>query len=241
MSELGPQLKRLRDHHLPPPRGFDRLSARRGRRRRSQRMLATGLGLGLFAALAGGLVWVVLRAEQVRPGTSPQQPIATAPSAEPSPESACVFPPYRPTYLPWLDSGEPVPEPDFRRLPGGGPQGLDPAYAILSWYYGDVINPGGPKLKGTLSLRRSTEPPGAFPTDPEVPPLPDGSFGGRLSRAPDSPPGSGDWSITWADESPSQFNDGCGETTLTLSLPNLTSEEVRNELLRVATSLVKSG
>lgn len=125
-------------------------------------------------------------------------------------------------------------------MPGGGPQGTDPAYAILLWGHGNVIYSGGPKLKGTLDLWRTTEPPGAFPAHPDVPPLPGGSLGGRLSLAPDSPPESGDWSITWADDPQSTIphQDGCGETTLALSMPNLSSEDVRKELLRIAASLV---
>jgi len=49
------------------------------------------------------------------------------------PVPTCQFPRFRPTYLPWLGEAEPVPEPSRDRLPGGGPQGLDPAYAILLW------------------------------------------------------------------------------------------------------------
>jgi hypothetical protein len=209
---------------------------------RGQREFATAVGISMFAAVVGGLLWVMSRSERG------QTPLSPSPSAEPTrvllntpPISpACVFPQYLPTYLPWLAPRKPIPAPDFRRLPGGGPQGLDPAYAILFWSHGNVTYAGGPRFKGNLTLWRTTEPPGAFPAHPDVPPLPGGSLGGRISRAPDSPLASGDWSITWADDPQStiQHQDGCGETTLALSMPNLSSEDVRSELVRIAASLV---
>jgi sugar lactone lactonase YvrE len=188
----------------------------------------------LWVALASGTVVRLPVSEDapLEPRVSTPTPAATT--------STCEFPRYQPTYLPWLAPGEPILDPTTERIaPGGGPQGLDPGYAILAWGYGDITHAGGPSLKGTVVLWRSTQGAGAVSADPEVPPLPSGgSDGGRLSEAPDSPPGSGDWAIVWADPSPSPYDDPCFETTLAVSLPNLSSEDVRRETLRIAKSLI---
>jgi hypothetical protein len=211
--------------------------------------MAGALALGMLVAVTAGLAWVASKAERVGPATSTRPALRTSGAEEGLPDRpsvsiaqkppACAFPRYRPTHLPWLRPGEAVPEPEFRRLAGGGGQGFDPSYAILFWSHGNVRYAGGPRLKGNVDLWRSSESSGAFPAHPDVPPLPGGSQGGRLSRAPDSPPGSGDWAIVWRDTSPSQYDDGCSETTLGLSLPNLSSEEVREEVLSIAASLIE--
>ncbi len=145
----------------------------------------------------------------------------------------CDFPGYLPTYLPWLEPGDPVPEPE-RQLTsaGGGPQGLDPGYAILVWGFGDISTPGGPRLEGTLSLWRSTENVGALPIDPAVPRLPDGAQG-RFYQGEGE-----DWSIVWRDvPSGVPYGDPCSETVLGLTMPHLVSAEQREELIKVARSL----
>jgi hypothetical protein len=147
------------------------------------------------------------------------------------PVPTCQFPRFRPTYLPWLGEAERVPEPSRDRLPGGGPQGLDPAYAILLWGFGDISEPDGPRLAGTLSLWRSTESVGAIPADPAVPTLPDGAEG-RLYGGSD-----GSWGIVWVDPFPSPYDDPCSETALSLDMPNLSSARQREELFQVARSL----
>jgi hypothetical protein len=62
-----------------------------------------------------------------------------------------------------------------------------------------------PQAEGRRDEWRSTQGVGV-PTseyDPEVPQLPaGGSDGGRLFEAGDSPEGSGDWAIAWADPDP---------------------------------------
>ncbi len=150
--------------------------------------------------------------------------------------ATCNFPSYRPTYLPWIAPGESVPDPtrDLTSA-GGGPQGLDPGYAQLVWAFGDISTPGGPALKGTSTLWRSTESVGSFPIDPQVPSLPDGS-GGRFHEGE-----TGDWSIVWSDASESTYDDPCSETTLGLTMPNLTNEEQRQELVKIARSLVSQS
>jgi hypothetical protein len=153
----------------------------------------------------------------------------------PSP-ATCNFPLYRPSYLPWIAPGDPVPDPtrDLTSA-GGGPQGLDPGYSMLVWGFGDISTPGGPELKGTLTLWRSTENVQSFPVDPEVPSLPDGSDG-RFYEGE-----TGDWSIVWSDASEDTYDDNCNETALVLTMPNLTSEEQRQELVKIARSLVSQS
>jgi len=162
------------------------------------------------------------------PTTSPATPT-------PSP-ATCNFPLYWPTYLPWIAPGESVPDParDLTSA-GGGPQGLDPGYAQLVWAFGDISTAGGPALKGTLTLWRSTESVGAFPVDPQVPSLPDGSDG-RFYEGE-----TGDWSIVWSDASESTYDDPCNQTTLGLTMPNLTNEEQHQELVKIARSLVSQS
>lgn len=153
----------------------------------------------------------------------------------PTEELICDFPNVRPTYLPWLAPGEPIPEPEHRQTAdGGGPQGLDPGYSILSWSHGDVTNPGPSGDVGTVSLWRATQSVLSFPEDRAVPALPDGSTG-RLTA---SQQGGADWAIIWGDPSSSTITDDCTETTLVLYFPNLSKEEGRREILTVAGSLV---
>lgn len=171
--------------------------------------------------LLGALVGAACQA----PASLGSDPPQARPSAEP--RTDCEFPQYRPTYLPWLAPGSPVPEPGLDRLPGGGPQGLDPAYAILVW---DADDKGGGRRSGGLSLWRSTESVGAIPADPEVPLLPDGATG-RLYEGED-----GQWSVVWVDPFPNPYDDPCSETTLSLTMPRLSPDEQRQELLRVARS-----
>jgi hypothetical protein len=149
----------------------------------------------------------------------------------------CDFPAYRPTYLPWLQSGERVPEPErWRVAHGGGPQGLDPGYSHFGWGSGDITEPGGPKYEGGVSLWRSTESVGAIPPDPDVPPLPDGSEG-RFYRGETSD--AGDWAIIWVDSVPDPYDDPCSETTLSVYFPQLSKEEGKQEIAKIARSLVR--
>lgn len=97
--------------------------------------------------------------------------------------------------------------------------------------FGDISEPDGPRLAGTLSLWRSTESVGAIPANPAVPTLPDGAEG-RLYGGSD-----GSWGIVWVDPFPSPYDDPCSETTLSLDMPNLSSARQREELFQVARSL----
>jgi hypothetical protein len=73
--------------------------------------------------------------------------------------------------------------------------------------------------------------------DPEVPPLPDGSTG-RFSASED---GGGDWSIVWGDPIPDVTDDICSETTLVSNFPNLSKAEGKQEIIKIARSLVREA
>ena len=162
------------------------------------------------------------------------QPVSL-PRADPSPPAreTCVFPPYRPTYLPWLTAGQSLPDPAFDRIPADAFG--NPSYATLLWKFGNVRDEGGPELKGTVVLWRTTEPVSIHPVEPAVPGLPGGSPEGSLATSP----GKEDWAVIWLDASPDEYADPCGYTTLVVSLPNQPSARVRTEALEVARSLVR--
>jgi hypothetical protein len=145
----------------------------------------------------------------------------------------CDFPSVRPTYLPWLDPVEPIPEPEMDRWPergGEGQQEPEPGYSILSWSNGDVRAPGKDEDVAGVHLWRATESGDPFPASPDVPPLPNGATG-RLHPGQ----GDGDWSIVWNDHFP---EDDCLATTLVAYFPNLSPAEGRVEILKIAESLV---
>jgi hypothetical protein len=163
---------------------------------------------------------------------SPTGPRTSEAAAQSEASETCQFPEWRPTYLPWLGPGDPVPEPvTDRSSSGGGPDGTDPGYSMLVWGYGDISTSAGPRLEGTVALWRSTESVGALPVDPDVPQLPDGGEG-RFYEGE-----ANDWAIVWGDV-PGDSEDMCDETVLTLTMPHLSSENQRTELVEVAGSLV---
>jgi hypothetical protein len=186
-----------------------------------------------------GALWVLTGARLVRV-PAPEVVLLPPPGEDDAtvPEGAdvCAYPRFLPTYLPWLQPGEALPEPT-RSLSaaGGGPQGLDPGYAILQWGSpgGDVSEPGGPDLEGGLSLWRSTESQAVLRADP-VPTLPDGAEGALFGPATD---GQDRYWIVWADPTPGSYDDDCSATTLVLSMPNVSLARQRAELLRVAASI----
>jgi hypothetical protein len=170
------------------------------------------------------------------------QGVSFAPTAGPLPpavdEEICDFPSVSPTYLPWLAADEPIPEPEkSQSADGGGPQGLDPGYSTLSWSNGDITRPGSDPDVGAVHLWRATQSVGSIPTDPDVPPLPNGATG----RFYASEGGGADWSIVWGDPIPDVSDDDCSETTLVAYFPNLTKAEGKEEILLIARSLVPAG
>lgn len=193
-----------------------------------------------------GVAAVFPQGEEVEYVKSPGwQPIIELPSEpsssnvpSPSAGSTCVFPPYRPTYLPWLNEGESVPEPEVSRLPGGGVENA-PSYALIGWTNGNDRYEGGPRLKGRVVLWRSTESlDPAVPNDPAVPPLPGGGPAASLTRPVT---GLGEWSIVWWDPSSDPYDDPCSYIQLGVNLPNLSNQEARREALLIAESLVPAN
>jgi hypothetical protein len=185
-----------------------------------------------------GALWVLTGTRLVRV-PAPDVVLVPPPGEEDAtvPEGAdvCAYPRYLPSYLPWLEPGEALPEPTRSiSAAGGGPQGLDPGYSILHWGspFGDVIREGGPELEGYVSLWRTTEPSSVLRADPEGPLLPDGSEGKVFGSE-----GGEDLAIIWADPTPSPYDDDCSQTTLVLHMPNVSLERLQTELLRVAGSL----
>jgi hypothetical protein len=155
-----------------------------------------------------------------------------APTPHAMQEELCDFPDVRPTYLPWLAPGRPIPAPAMEQsVDGGGPQRLDPGYSILHWGHGDVTKPDPGRDVGSVSIWRATQSVLSFPEDPAVPNLPDGSTG-RLSVS------QGDWAIIWGDPAPGGVDDDCSGTTLVAYFPNLSRAEARREILAIARSLV---
>jgi hypothetical protein len=69
------------------------------------------------------------------------------------------------------------------------------------------------------------------PLIPHVPRLPDGAEG-RFYEAE-----TGDWPIVWSDP-PGDHETGCQEIVLWLKMPNLSSEQQKTELVKVARSMV---
>ncbi|MBA3551680.1 MAG: hypothetical protein H0W27_02265 [Actinobacteria bacterium] len=70
MSDLGPVLERIRDRFVPPEGAFDRLVARRARKRRNQRAGAAVVALILFGGTVAGL-WSAARLASTPPASSP--------------------------------------------------------------------------------------------------------------------------------------------------------------------------
>jgi hypothetical protein len=230
MDDIHELLSRLRSNLQRDTRLYGTFVMRRARRQRVRRFAAGALGLGLSGALVTGLAWISTRDVDgtVRPGGNSPSVVYSTPS-----QGTCAFPPFRVTYLPWMEPGESIPEAELSRIPSDASG--SPSYAFVSWKYGNVRYEGGPELKGTVTLWRTTEPPVDLPVDPAVPGLPGGSAEGALH----TPPGGGDWAVVWPDARPGEYGDNCPYTTLAVNLPNLPDERVREETLRIAESLVR--
>jgi hypothetical protein len=151
-----------------------------------------------------------------------------APVAGTVPEGACAFPGYMPTYLPWIGNLDAVrlAAPDMSRtFDGGGPQGLDPGYSMISW--------SAAEGEFGVTLWRATQSAGGDVGEPSAPPLPDGSTGSFYGLS------EGEQAITiiWNDAIPETHDDECGETTLVVGWSGATEEELRAEATKVAESL----
>ena len=127
-----------------------------------------------------------------------------------STEAACAYVEARPSYLPWLDEGEPVPEPQLQ---------TDNGTSYVTWASGD----GGTSQKSVI-FRRSSEPRGGRgePVSVKL----EGVRGYYYAS-----PGS-DAGVLWKTDS-----DACDLITLAVSLPGSGRAEVRAEVLKIVKSL----
>jgi streptogramin lyase len=187
--------------------------------------------------VSGTTAWSAV-GESIRRWELAPAPGEPDPAAEEDPESSrvvCDYPSTRPTYLTWLAPGAAVPEPAMEKWAEREKANqTEPGYSILTWSNGDVTNPGTARDIGSVALWRTTESVVSFPTDDEVPALPDGSTG-RLNA---SEGGGADWSIVWGDPTPDVTGDDCSETTLVAYFPNLSKAEGKQEIIKIARSLV---
>jgi hypothetical protein len=124
----------------------------------------------------------------------------------------CDFPPFRPTYLPWLEPGEPIPVPGRDRFAG---------YAQLGWHASDAY----------VVLWRVSDTMGG-PGEP-APALPNGAEGYLYEGSSDE---HADWAVIWADVQA----DGCNQTTLSLVSRRLTEQEGKKAILRIAATLAEA-
>jgi hypothetical protein len=131
-------------------------------------------------------------------------------AAQAGTEMACVHVEARPTYLPWLDEGEEVPEPQRE---------VDNGTSYVMWTSGD----GGPSQKSVI-FRRSSEPRGGLGEPVSV--RLEGAQG-YYYTAPGSSGG-----VLWKTGS-----EPCGLITLAVSLPGSSQAEIRDEVLKIVESL----
>jgi hypothetical protein len=148
--------------------------------------------------------------EAAPPGASLSGSTATATDSDEAEGSGrCDFPPFRPTYLPWLEPGEPVPAPGLDRFAG---------YAQLEWHASNAY----------VVLWRVSDTMGG-PGAP-APALPNGAEGYLYEGSSDE---HADWALVWADVQA----DGCNQTTLSLVSHRLTEQEGKEAILRIAATL----
>jgi hypothetical protein len=144
-----------------------------------------------------------------KPSSSTRAGGGRSPTVE-STEAACAYVEARPSYLPWLDEGEEVPEPQLETENGT---------SYVMWASGS----GGTSQK-TVIFRRNSEARGGLGEPVSV----------RLEGVPGyyyASPGS-DGGVLWKTDS-----DACDLITLAVSLPGSDQAEVREEILKIVESL----
>lgn len=126
-------------------------------------------------------------------------------------ETACPYVEARPTYLPWLDEGEEVPEPQ---------RNVENGTSYVAWSTGEA----DPSRQKSLIFRRNDEPMGGKGEPVSV--SLEGADGYYYSA-----PGPLA-SVLWKTDS-----DSCNLITLALSLPGSDRPELRKEILQIVESL----
>lgn len=132
------------------------------------------------------------------------------PTAAPT-RTACPYVQARPSYLPWLDEGEEVPEP---RLDVHG------RTSYVAWSSG----PDDPARQSSVVLRRDSEPRGGAGEPVSV------RLEGARGYFYDGPGGQA--AVLWKTDAQT-----CKLITLTLSLPGVGRRELRTEILKIVQSL----
>jgi len=131
--------------------------------------------------------------------------------ARPSRSDSCAFPVVRPTSLPWLRAGIPIPDPElnplYRRFTWEGPTGTEWAGAYVA-----VRVLADAKLDGTESS----------------PPLPDGTPGVLLQHGRE-------WDVSW--QSSDRY---CGSIALYVFLPQMSPDEVKSYAIMIAGSMTET-
>jgi hypothetical protein len=131
--------------------------------------------------------------------------------AQPSRSDSCAFPILRPTSLPWLSAGMPIPDPDlnplYRRFTWEGPNGTEWAGAYVA-----VRVLTDAKVQGTESS----------------PPLPDGTPGVLLQHGRE-------WDVVW--QSSDRY---CGSIALYVFLPQVSPDEVKSRAITIADSMTET-
>lgn len=132
---------------------------------------------------------------------------------------SCPLPDLRPTYLPWLSAGEPVPNPDVSRF-----DDPDSDASILTWSHEDGNRPY--EVAVVLQTQQTTE--DGETVDVEV----EGRQGEMLVDAGEGTL-TGNAEIRW-----DLFRSVCNDFRLWLtSSGRMSSEEAENQILRIARSL----
>jgi hypothetical protein len=139
--------------------------------------------------------------------------------------ASCAYASVRPTYLPWLKSGDEIPEPDAHRVVGD--EGV--SYAFLTWrtpvgamrhpqYEVSLVRTGQYNL-GAPGSRVDVSIEGSDPGE-----IYDGKQGGETS-------------VYWVIPNVTH----CSTVALWLSAPDMTRKQARTEVRKIAESLRPAG
>lgn len=179
-----------------------------------RRVLRSAVAFVVVAAFVGAVVVVGmwLGGQRTTPAEQP------APAVTEQPPMRCQAPPLRPTYLPWLRPGQPVPSPEQFSIPQAGTSGL-------IWFE-------DPQLRFDAGHVRLITLFGPLGGDPEARMVGVRGRPGTLGWI--GSPGSGELHVSWR-ERPGR----CGSFNLVLVTKGLSARQAEAEILRVAESLVE--
>lgn len=214
---LRESLHGIADQLVPTPEFDERVHRRMARHRRRQTAAAGLVAVAVLVAGGFGLTLALRWAGDHRPTVAP------VPATTVAGNSPCEFAPVRPTYLPWLRPGQRVPAPQPSHVSPDA-AAANPDTAALTW-----SRPGWetPPRVSYVQLRKETPTSFGGPGE-QVPVAVSGAGSGQYHEG--ESPGSG--VIAW-DTGASR----CGQVVLELQAPDLTRQQAKVELLRIARSL----